>query len=188
MTGNEKISIPILIVLAAMSLNACTGAESTASKFNPVSAAGNPTEDITGLFISTTKQGSLDTTNDPTIVRSRFVEINFDLLANEDGTPKEDLSSGDVLKLNLFEDITLNAVFDRVETVSEGSFSWIGNLEGFDHSEVILVVRDGILTGNISLTGVNYQVRFAGEGIHAVHQIDQSAFPPEAEPVPETNP
>jgi hypothetical protein len=126
-----------------------------------------------GLFTSTTTQGLLDKSDDPTVVRSRFVNVNFDLLDTR----------GDLF-LNLFDDAPYTAEFERIESVSVGSQSWIGRIAGEEASEVILVHRDGMLTGNINHPGGTYQVRYAGEGVHAIYEIDQTAFPPEAEPIP----
>ena len=61
---------------------------------------------------------------------------------------------------------------------------WVGHLEVIALSSVILVAEDEIMAGNISLPGGFYQVRYAGNGIHAIYQINQAAFPPEADPIP----
>jgi len=90
---------------------------------------------------------------------------------------------GDVVMLNLFDYVIFTAVLDRVEPNRSGGYSWIGHLEGVEHSQVILVVKEGLMAGNIVVPKVFYQVRYAGNGVHAIYQIDQSAFPPEDEPV-----
>jgi hypothetical protein len=40
------------------------------------------------------------------------------------------------------------------------------------------------MVGNITMPRAFYQVRYAGIGIHAIHEIDQSAFPNESDPIP----
>ncbi len=52
------------------------------------------------------------------------------------------------------------------------------------HSQAILVVDDGIMAGNITTPGAFYQVRYVDNGVHAIYEINQSAFPEEAPPVP----
>jgi len=133
-----------------------------------------------GLFYDSNVSGDIDFSRDPTIIRSRFVNINFDLLSEPDGRPSV---SGDVLVLNLFNDVLHTAIRDHVELNLTGGFSWVGHLDGVEYSHVTLVMKDGIVVGNITLPRAFYQVRYAGNGVHAVHQIDQSAFPNEADPV-----
>ena len=115
----------------------------------------------------------------PTIIRSRFIKVNFDHLGKS-LLPE----AADPVSLNLFEDAFFVARTNRVERRSETRFSWFGHIEGEENSQVILVVEDGILAGNITLYGHIYHVRFIGDGVHAVQEIDQSGFPDEAPPIP----
>lgn len=135
------------------------------------------------LFAPTTVTGDLGTAADPTIVRSRPVAINLHLLAQADGSPRQ-WAPGGALKLNLFDDVSFTALFDRVELNAPNSFAWIGRIDGIDLSQVILVVRDQIMMGSISMPGALYQIRYAGGGLHAVHELNPGAFPPEQPPLP----
>jgi len=136
------------------------------------------------LFTDSLNKADLYRTDDLTIIRTRFVDIKFDLLVGADGHLKEQSDSAKVLSLNLFGDVFFTAILDRSDSNTSGGFSWIGHLKGVEHSQVILVVDDGIMSGNITLPGAFYQVRYAGNGVHAIYKIDQSAFPPEADPIP----
>ena len=60
----------------------------------------------------------------------------------------------------------------------------MGRLRGIALSSVNLVVEDGLMAANIVFPGGAYQVRYAGSGVHVVYEVDQSAYPPEAEPIP----
>jgi peptidyl-Asp metalloendopeptidase len=116
---------------------------------------------------------------DPTVVRTRYVKINFDQLKGSlfpDG-------AGSVL-LNLYGDLSYRATKGRLEKRSASRYTWFGRVDGAVLSEVILVVEDGVMAGNIMVNGEFYQVRAVGEGIHAVRKIDQSKFPQEAPPIP----
>lgn len=135
------------------------------------------------LFAPTTVTGDLGMAADPTIVRSRLVAINLHLLAQADGSPRQ-WAPGGALRLNLFDDVSFTALFDRVELNAPNSFAWIGRIDGIDLSQVILVVRDQIMMGSISIPGALYQVRYAGEGLHAVHELNPGVFPPERPPLP----
>jgi hypothetical protein len=115
---------------------------------------------------------------DPTVLRSRSVEVNFDRLAGvEFPEGAEDIG------LNLYDDIYFKAVKDRLEKRAGDSYTWFGNIEGAEYSQVILVVEDGVMAGNIRVNGKLFQVRYTTDGVYAIYEIDPSAFPEELPPV-----
>ena len=117
--------------------------------------------------------------SDPTIVRSRWVRVDFDLLRGD--SLSEGASS---IVLNLFDDISFQTIKDRFERRSSTGYTWFGRIAGTSISQVILTVEDDVLAGNILADGELYQVRAVHEGIHAIRRIDQSQFPEEAPPIP----
>ncbi|MCP5052288.1 MAG: hypothetical protein GY940_34285 [bacterium] len=127
------------------------------------------------LFSDTIKRGSLDRSGDPTIVQTRFVNVNFNLLPSGDNTGGTNRNAN-ALDLNLFGGVFYRAVPDRVETDSQGRTVWTGHIEGTKQGQVILVYKDQLMAGNISVPGAFYQVRFAGNGLHAIHKLDHSKF------------
>jgi hypothetical protein len=139
-----------------------------------------------GLFISLSDSRiALDKqATDPIIFRSRFVTINWDMIHYPDGTAQNQTARVNRIVLNLFEDVTLNTVLDQWEDRSTASFNWIGHIEGVPQSQVILVVEDGVMVGNIRVADSYFQIRYVGAGLHVVHQIDESRFPPDGEPIP----
>jgi peptidyl-Asp metalloendopeptidase len=145
--------------------------------------SASDTSGMAKLFSDAKGMEKLDPAKERTIIRQRYVNINLGLLMKTDGSPKSD---NQIMKfqLNLFDDVALTAVIDKTEAVQAGSRSFIGYVAGIEQSSVILSVYGEILSGNISLPGAFYQVRYVGEGLHAVYQIDQSAFPPEGQPIP----
>ena len=40
------------------------------------------------------------------------------------------------------------------------------------------------MIGNITVGTTQYQVRYLGNNVHVIHEIDQAGFPPEADPDP----
>lgn len=110
----------------------------------------------------------------PTIKRGRYILVNVDLLRSQEGA----------LLLNLFGDVLLTALKDRMEVRSEHRYTWYGHIEGRARSQVILVVEDGSMAGELLMAGNLYQIRAIGGGVHGVYEIDQSAFPPHADPIP----
>ncbi|HZX48578.1 MAG TPA: DUF1566 domain-containing protein [Nitrospirota bacterium] len=136
---------------------------------------------------------------DPTIRRSRHVHGNFDLLKDSKASlstqPLPDMSPTGIpqstpvqkksITLNLFNDVSFTAVEDRMEERSANRYTWYGHIEGIEQSHVILVNEDGDMAGAVFVgPGEQYQVRPIGGGVHAVYDVDTSAFPPEAEPIP----
>ncbi|MGD8753931.1 MAG: zinc-dependent metalloprotease family protein, partial [Anaerolineales bacterium] len=136
--------------------------------------ASNDAQGEQGLFTDASQRASLDVSSDPTIARTRYVEVNFDMLNGAE--------VGDTVLLNLYEGLDLLAILESKESLHGGGYTWLGHLEGIDFSQVILVIGGGQMAGNVTMPGGFYQVRWAGNGVHAIYTIDQSQFPDEAEP------
>lgn len=118
-----------------------------------------------------------------TIVRTRYVKVNFDLLLDRETDKTDAQEDRGVIVLNLFDDVSFTAVKDRTEKRSEKNYTWFGTLERVPYGHVVLTVEDGDMAGNISFPGGFYQIRPIGSGYHAIYEMDQSAFPEEAPPV-----
>jgi len=125
---------------------------------------------------------------DPTIVRSRLVNIAWDILTVAEDSSRSKIISSDVLLLNLFEDRSITAKFDNGQARSENHFIWNGHIEGIEESQVTIVVQDDVMVGNIRASGESYQVRYMGEGVHVIREIDERFFPSEGEPISVDNP
>ena len=137
-----------------------------------------PTQKEGGLFVRTNAPKNRNARSAVTVMRARFVKIDFGLL-------ERSASAGcrSDFTVNLFDDTVFQAVLDRLDRNEQGGFVWIGHLECIEYSQVTLAAEKDVLSGNIILPGAIYQIRYVGEGIHAVYQIDQSAFPPEEPPL-----
>jgi Metallo-peptidase family M12 len=134
-----------------------------------------------GLFVDVSGPGAAAadrlTSGDRTRVRSRTVRIDFPQLGTRDRRP----DAGRTLVLNLFEDASYPAILDRVDLTANG-FVWVGHIPGVELSTVTLATEDGVLYGSILTPAFSYVIQSAGNGLHSVAQIDQSAFRPEADP------
>jgi hypothetical protein len=129
------------------------------------------------LFSDVRYRGNMERFLDATIVRTRFVKINFERLPGASASTSRP-SGVHGLELNLFGGVFYRAVPERVDTGKQGRTSWTGVLEGVKGSRVILVYKDGIMAGNIILPGAFYQVRFASGGVHAINELDHTKFAP----------
>lgn len=114
----------------------------------------------------------------PQIVRLGFGLADVNLIAGPDRP-----EGADALLLNLFDDVRLIAVRNRLERRSRSSFTWFGHVSGNDQTNVILVVRDGRLTGSILTSSQVFDVvALDGDPRSAIRRIDQSLYGPEEPP------
>jgi hypothetical protein len=126
------------------------------------------------IFIESAVSGEPDRA-DEAVARSRFVRVSL-----------RNLGAGaraGALDLNLFSDRSLRARIERIDVLPTHTV-YVGRLEGRDQGDAILVVQDGVVAGSIRGGGRLFQIRFAGNGIHEVQEIDPSLLPSEDEPLP----
>ena len=115
---------------------------------------------------------------DGTVLRTGTTLVDFDLRKSA-GAEK---GSSEIL-LNLFPDVSLLAVGKGKAHACGKWDAWQGRIADMPLSSVVLVFRGETLAGNITARGTMYQIRPLTAGLHEVRQIDQSAFPPEAQPL-----
>lgn len=130
-----------------------------------------------GLFTDTRQRGNLDFRSAGD-VRTRFVTVDFNVLKNTW------VNRGDILALDLFGGMPFQAVLRSVEKLPENGVAYVGRLKGIALSSVNIVTRDGIMFLDISFPGGAYVVRYVGNGVHVIKQMDESALPSEGEPIP----
>jgi hypothetical protein len=122
--------------------------------------------------------------SEPGVVRARYVEIDFSLLAEIKGPPPHTTVEGKAeITLNLFPDTCFQAALDRLEARSGESFSWIGHVLGENEGQVTLVREKDALSASIMVARQAYELRRAPDGRHYVAEIQLGELPPEAPPV-----
>ncbi len=114
---------------------------------------------------------------DRTRVRARTVRVDLPQL----GTREQRRTPGQSLLLNLFDDASYSVTLDRIDQ-TRGGFVWVGHIPDVAMSTVTLAIEDGAIYGSVLTPAATYVIRSAGNGLHLVAQIDQSAFRPEADP------
>jgi hypothetical protein len=134
---------------------------------HPTQAQTQAAED---LFAESVEPGPLART-DPSVVRKRFVTINLNFL-KDIGLDKS-LSVRPRLRLNLFADTALTARLDRSFPTRYGT-SWNGHIEGISRSDAIFVTVNNIVSGTVTVPGATYIIEYAGNGVHAIYQIDDA--------------
>ena len=142
--------------------------------------AGDQAGDPHPLFSQVPEPAGYEPDNTPEITRSRLVSVDFDLIS--------DPQISQVL-LNLFEDTSYEADRHRLAGQMPLNFTWVGRIQEVEHGQVTLVIRDGgVMVGNIILPGTIYQIRYLGDGIHVVSQLDDRSLPPHHDPIPVASP
>lgn len=119
---------------------------------------------------------------DRQVVRSAAVQIDRRLLMSALARQQGDTSQRAIL-LNLFDDAQFVADLDTVERSTRGMV-WIGHLRGIEQSQVVIVVSNDVVSGNISMPAARYHIRYAGNGVHEVQKIDTALFPQDEPFVP----
>lgn len=94
------------------------------------------------------------------------------------------------MSLQLFPDTRVEVVRDDLRTTKYGTV-WAGRIPGDPASSVTFVIRETVVVGNIFTgNGRIFELRYGGNGVHTIREIDQSKFTPDAdgEPLPPRKP
>ena len=134
-----------------------------------------------GLFIETTPPGATRTQH-AAVLRQRSVRIDLARLRQTLPQTLGGTASTRTLPLNLFPDVQLTAILERVDPTATG-YVWVGQIQGADFTMVKLAVTDDVMTAGISSAETAYEITYAGDGVHVVQQVDRDAFAPELPPV-----
>lgn len=123
----------------------------------------------------TTKRGTVQQQADPTIVRRQNIAVDLSQVRAR---------ANQRLLLRLFDRTNLTLVKVRQEMAGKRGLIWHGRVADDPDSAVTLSVVGETLIGNV-MTGKGqlYQIRYVGNGVHELREIDQSKFPQEAQPL-----
>lgn len=126
------------------------------------------------LLRPTSRTGTIRAQKDQSIVRSQEFLADVNLLRS---------INNHRLRLPLF-DRQITLVRERQETIGRKGFVWHGKVDGQQDSSVTLSTVGNVIVGHITTDdGRTYQIRYAGNGVHALQEVDQSKFPDEAQPI-----
>jgi Metallo-peptidase family M12 len=132
------------------------------------------------LFITAVSRDSSDVSlsQSPTVLRQRAVTVN--LASLDSAAPQR----GGSLRLNLFDDAKLDAVFDSGVSRAADRFTWFGHLLDDPESALVLTRERGIVVAELqSPTQGFFRVRHRSDGTSVVQEIDPSQIPSEASPL-----
>jgi hypothetical protein len=129
-----------------------------------------------GMFIETERPGSVDPGSPRTVRRLRRVEVDFGRVFPGGERPSA-ARAADRITLNLFPDVCVLAVRDRATDLGPGRVQWEGRVPAASHGTVTLVIDDRLMVGTVRIDREIFEIRYLGDGVHAVADIDQSKFP-----------
>jgi hypothetical protein len=89
-------------------------------------------------------------------------------------------------RLDFFGERSLVATIDTLSRSGDGrTISWSGRFEGQPLSSVAISLTGMVASGHFRTEdGELYELRFVSPGIFALHDLDESRFPSEAQPIP----
>lgn len=167
---SRSVNLLVLTVLVS-----CAVSETTISAFRA--------RTIKGILFAAASQPAIQLrAPGPEVIRSRYVTVDVAALL---ATSSDDANASiqPTLLLNVFDDLAYSAVLDRIDP-ADGGFTWVGHVVGVDASPVTLAYVEGVMSGSILVPEAVYTVRYVGDGVHEVAQIDPTKLRPEAELIP----
>ena len=153
-------------------------------------AAGHPGGLFTAVSPSALAVDASPIAPDTLTLRRRLVTIDLGQLAPAadaatlGGAADTGIAPRGVLTLNLFEDAVFTGLVERTAPTISGGQSLSGRLAGIEMGTMTLVVNGEVVAGTVRTPEATYRIRPAGNGLHAVSQIDPSQLPPLGEPIP----
>lgn len=118
-------------------------------------------------------------TANPTVTRSRFTGVDFSGVYNIASQSVTGSGAGS-LSLNLFDDVTLVALNDSIEThaaAASTGFTWIGRIANAAYSEVILSFNGSTMAGYVRADGRLFSVQYSGSNaVHVITEVDLEKF------------
>ncbi len=135
------------------------------------------------LFLPAENTEDVEVQQSPFIVRSRLVKVDFELLSILQESLTAEPDEEHQLILNVFENLEYTFIIQKIEKNRSGTYSWYGQIRDIPMSQVVLVVNENRVFGNISKRNFSYQIRHISEEAHAIYEIDPSKFPPTSEPL-----
>ncbi|HXG90170.1 MAG TPA: M12 family metallo-peptidase [Vicinamibacterales bacterium] len=110
----------------------------------------------------------------PSVMSRAVVGIQTDLLFAGEGATRVTLNLGAA---------TWIARLVRVDLDTAGFRSWVGVIEGVDHSHVVFTERDRVVSALVDAVGTVYQVSTATPGVFLLEQIASDRLRPEGQPL-----
>ncbi len=126
------------------------------------------------LFKDTFAKVNMQQAPEATVIRSRNIVVDNSVLKD---------SRINLVTLPLFDEKTIQISRLSASAESANVFIWKGVYtdKGYPGSAIFVTVGQAVIGNIITPEGKMFQIRYLGNGIHSLREIDQSKFPDEAE-------
>ncbi len=122
----------------------------------------------TNLFSDIVFSEVFHNNRDSSVVRTRYITVNFELLQSIETRNLE----SDTIVLNLFDDRILDAIFTHIEKRALKSYTLTGYIGDISHSHVILSVENDAIMGSIILPGdTTFKISYVDDNLHMISQV-----------------
>ncbi len=135
---------------------------------------------VASLFVDVPRAAAVRVTVRPEHVRSRRMSIRTDLLA---AALAPGANAQAPFVLNLFPDVVLTLVRERLESDARGYTTWVGSTPGEPDSVASLTWNGRTLVGGVVARGVAFDLETVVDGVVSVSQRASTALPVELTPV-----
>ena len=108
--------------------------------------------------------------------RLRRVEVDFGRIFPNGAVPMA-AHTPTSLVLNLFPDVCLVVSRERATDLGPLKVRWVGTVERAANGRAILVIDDELVVGTVTADRRTFQIKYLGEGVHAVADVDSASFP-----------
>lgn len=163
-----------LFLAGSLGLAACQGDVPPSSP----AAAGPST--VQENFLTHVAQAPLDATQQGRLENIRNRASSADVtLARVARAPARLLERGAAIRMAVAPGVQVIATGEQMQQRSADDVSWSGPVAGGEHGWVQMVVKDGAVTGTVTIGRAQYTIEPLGNGLHAVSRIDQNGFPPD---------
>ena len=112
-------------------------------------------------------QVDLPSVNPAVVLRQRLVKVQSHLLGSGDEP---------IAYLNPFDDVHLEAVWERTERNANGRYTWFGHIEQAPSSEVVLVMDGSKMAASITIVQRKCTVWHLRDDLHLVREVDLTSF------------
>ncbi len=171
----DKLNVPTRFsscrAAAAIALSLACAAASDGSSASP-----GATQCRGGIFTDTPRQGSIDPGSTRAVKRLRRVEVDFGRIFPNGAAPMA-AHIPPSLVLNLFPDVCLVASREQATDLGPLKIRWVGTIDKAAEGKAILVIDDELMVGTVTADRRTFQIRYLGDGVHAVADVDSASFP-----------
>ena len=123
--------------------------------------------------------------NNPTIIRSRPIDIAFDVIYSLDPSTINEMQQSAPVQFELFDDLTVTAIFDKAKPRWENGpagqspvltgYTWRGWIVGEQEGSIVMITEPGMCAANIHIAGSGWFKIRSLDDLHVVREIDGAA-------------